>query len=93
MPYLESRLRDRLPPGTSNDNIRLELEKHILAGQQVPEEHLLMFARLLSYNSGLVDKSWADSLQLDPNISEGVRETTHISFFVPCLRPRFRSVV
>ncbi|KAJ7778522.1 hypothetical protein B0H16DRAFT_1712017 [Mycena metata] len=35
MPYLESRLRDRLPPGTSNDNIRLELEKHILAGQQV----------------------------------------------------------
>ncbi|KAJ7160733.1 hypothetical protein C8R46DRAFT_1223083 [Mycena filopes] len=82
MEYLEARLRARLPPGTSSDDVRLELEKHLVGGQQVSEEHLLMFARLLSHNSDL----------LDANIPVAVRETTHISFFVPCLRPRFRII-
>ncbi|KAJ7147310.1 hypothetical protein C8R46DRAFT_1045343 [Mycena filopes] len=92
MEYLEARLRARLPPGTSSDDVRLELEKHLVGGQQVSEEYLLMFARLLSHNSDLVRKSCTDSLQLDASIPVAVRETTHISFFVPCLRPRFRII-
>ncbi|KAJ7682907.1 hypothetical protein B0H17DRAFT_986325 [Mycena rosella] len=91
MTHLESRLREILPPGTSDDEVRAELQKHLRAGEEMPEEYLCMLARLLSHNADHVDKEWADDLQSHWNISIEAKKETRISFFVPCLRPRFRS--
>jgi Zn-dependent peptidase ImmA (M78 family) len=83
--HLESRLRELLPSHSSDDDVRAELEKHLGAGEE-------MFARLLSHNAGLVDKEWANDQQSHWNISTETKEETRISFFVPCLRPRFECV-
>ncbi|KAJ7079575.1 hypothetical protein B0H15DRAFT_858273 [Mycena belliarum] len=90
--HLESRLREILPPGTSNDKVRVELERHLSSGEEMAEEHLLMFARLLSHNADLVDKEWVEDQQSHWNIQKDVKSETRISFFTPCLRPRFRAV-
>ncbi|KAJ7265397.1 hypothetical protein B0H12DRAFT_1230429 [Mycena haematopus] len=87
--HLESRLREILPSGLSDDDVRVELEKHLTAGEEMPEEHIRMFARLLSYNADLVDKEWVNDQQSHWNISKEARKETRVSFFVPCLRPRF----
>jgi hypothetical protein len=90
--HLESRLRELLPSDSSDDDVRAELEKHLGAGEEMPREHIRMFARLLSHNAGLVDKEWANDQQSHWNISTETKEETRISFFVPCLRPRFECV-
>ncbi|KAF8207877.1 hypothetical protein K438DRAFT_1713412 [Mycena galopus ATCC 62051] len=90
--HLESRLREVLPSGLSDADVRVELEKHLRAGEEMPEAHIRMFARLLSHNADLVDKEWADDQQSHWNISKEAREETRVSFFVPCLRPRFEVV-
>jgi hypothetical protein len=77
---------------SSDDDVRAELEKHLGAGEEMPGEHIRMFARLLSHNAGLVDKEWANDQQSHWNISTETKEETRISFFVPCLRPRFECV-
>ncbi|KAJ7034135.1 hypothetical protein C8F04DRAFT_1102362 [Mycena alexandri] len=87
--HLESRLRETLPSGMSDDDVRVEFEKHLTSGEEMPEEHVRMFARLLSYNADLVDKEWADDEQSHWNISTEAKKETRVSFFVPCLRPRF----
>ncbi|KAJ7922352.1 hypothetical protein B0H13DRAFT_2267582 [Mycena leptocephala] len=89
MTHLESRLREILPPKMSDDDVRVEFEKHLRAGEEMPAEHVKMFARLLSYNADLVDKEWADDQQSHWNISTEAKKETRVSFFVPCLRPRF----
>lgn len=88
MNYLESRLRDIFPPGASDDDVRLQLERIIMSAQEMPKDPLLMLARLLSFNAGLVDQKWAANQQW--NTFEGAGQETRISFFVPCLRPRFK---
>ncbi|KAF7335274.1 Ankyrin repeat and mynd domain-containing protein 2-like [Mycena sanguinolenta] len=90
--HLESRLREILPSRLSDDDVRVELEKHLTSGEEMPEEHIRMFARLLSHNADLVDKEWADDQQSHWNISKEASKETRISFFVPCLRPRFEVV-
>jgi hypothetical protein len=55
MVYLETRLREIVPPGTSNDAVRAELERQI--NHLGAAAHLLMVARLLSFNSSLIDPS------------------------------------
>ncbi|KAJ6526578.1 hypothetical protein DFH09DRAFT_168768 [Mycena vulgaris] len=90
--HLESRLREILPPHTSDDDVRVELEKRLAAGEEMPEEHLLMLARLLSHNADLIDKEWVDDQQSHWNIPKDVKKETRVSFFVPCLRPRFRAI-
>ncbi|KAJ7827647.1 hypothetical protein B0H14DRAFT_3873602 [Mycena olivaceomarginata] len=87
--HLESRLRELLPSHSSDDDVRAELEKHLGAGEEMPGEHIRMFARLLSHNAGLVDTEWANDQQSHWNISTETKEETRVSFFVPCLRPRF----
>ncbi|KAJ7167807.1 hypothetical protein C8R46DRAFT_1094207 [Mycena filopes] len=89
MLHLESRLRETLKKGMSDDDVRVAFEDHLRAGEEMPEEHVRMFARLLSHNADLVDKEWADDEQSHWNISTEAKEETRISFFVPCLRPRF----
>jgi hypothetical protein len=93
MLHLESRLEDILPPGTSAAEVRKEFEYHLQCGEEMPEAHIRMFARLLSYNSELVDREWMDDLQGHWFLSKEVEKETRISFFVPCPRLRFRSVV
>ncbi|KAF8125235.1 hypothetical protein K438DRAFT_1016723 [Mycena galopus ATCC 62051] len=61
--HLETRLREVLPSGLSDADVRVELEKHLRAGEEMPEAHIRMFARLLSHNADLVDKEWADDQQ------------------------------
>ncbi|KAJ7619519.1 hypothetical protein FB45DRAFT_1062907 [Roridomyces roridus] len=92
MLHLESRLREILPQDISDADLRAQLEYHLSTGEEMPAEHIRMLARLLSYNSELVDKEWADDQQSHWNISQQVQKETKISFFVPCLRPRFRAV-
>ncbi|KAJ7777542.1 hypothetical protein DFH07DRAFT_731156 [Mycena maculata] len=89
--HLESRLREILP-NASDSELRVELEKRMASGEEMPEEHLRMFARLLSYNADFVDREWVDDQQSHWNIPKEVKKETRISFFVPCLRPRFRAV-
>ncbi|KAJ7257775.1 hypothetical protein C8J57DRAFT_1721091 [Mycena rebaudengoi] len=71
--HLESRLRKILPRGTSEDNlkVRVELEKHLHGGIEASAEHILMLARLLSHNSELVDKEWANDQQAVEEIETG----------------------
>ncbi|KAJ7682046.1 hypothetical protein DFH06DRAFT_1160067 [Mycena polygramma] len=90
--HLETRLKEILPPGTSDEDVRVELEKHLTMGEEMPAEHLRMFARLLSYNAELVDKEYVNDQQSHWNISIEAKKETRISFFVPCLRPRFNMV-
>ncbi|KAJ6520960.1 hypothetical protein B0H19DRAFT_1146758 [Mycena capillaripes] len=92
MAHLESRMREILPSGTSDDDVRVEFEKHLTSGEEMPEEHLRMFARLLSHNADLVDQEWVDDQQSHWNISTEAKKETRVSFFVPCLRPRFNVV-
>ncbi|KAJ7784136.1 hypothetical protein B0H16DRAFT_1491438 [Mycena metata] len=87
--HLESRMRETLPSGMSDDDVRVEFENHLRAGEEMPEETIRMFAQLLSYNADLVDKEWADEEQSHWNISNEAKKETRVSFFVPCLRPRF----
>ncbi|KAF7352244.1 Ankyrin repeat and mynd domain-containing protein 2-like [Mycena venus] len=87
--HLEARLREVLPAKMSDDDVRVELEKHLKAGEEMPEAHIRMFARLLSYNADLLDKEWVADQQSHWNISKEAKEETRVSFFVPCLRPRF----
>jgi hypothetical protein len=77
----------------SDDEVRVELENHLRAGEEMPEEHIRMFARLLSHNADLVDKEWVDDQQSHWNISAEAKKETRVSFFVPCLRPRFECVL
>ncbi|KAK7062302.1 ankyrin repeat and mynd domain-containing protein 2-like protein [Favolaschia claudopus] len=90
--HLESRLRETLPSKMSDDQVRVELEKHLRAGEEMPKEHLLMFSRLLSHNADLVDEGFVEEQQSHWNISSEAKEETRVSFFVPCLRPRFEVV-
>ncbi|KAJ7482253.1 hypothetical protein B0H11DRAFT_2022344 [Mycena galericulata] len=90
--HLQSRLREILPQGVSDSALRAELEKRLSSGEEMPKEHLRMFARLLSHNADLIDKEWVDDQQSHWNVSKEVKEETRISFFVPCLRPRFRAL-
>ncbi|KAJ7682043.1 hypothetical protein DFH06DRAFT_1160063 [Mycena polygramma] len=90
--HLESRIKEILPPRTSQANVRAELEKHLTMGEEMPAEHLRMFARLLSYNADLVDKDYVEDQQSHWNISAEAKKETRVSFFVPCLRPRFNVV-
>ncbi|KAJ7145820.1 hypothetical protein C8R44DRAFT_755959 [Mycena epipterygia] len=92
MLHLQSRLREILPAGTSDDDVRVEFEKRLTSGEEMPETDLRMLARLLSYNADLVDKEWADDEQSHWNIPNEVKKESRISFFVPCLRPRFKVV-
>ncbi|KAJ7657919.1 hypothetical protein DFH06DRAFT_1197507 [Mycena polygramma] len=85
--HLESRIFNVLPPLTSNADVRVHLENHIKSARIVPEAHLLMLARLLSFNASLINPTWVSF-----GISEEVKRETRISFFVPCLRPRFRVI-
>ncbi|KAJ6614637.1 hypothetical protein B0H10DRAFT_1916467 [Mycena sp. CBHHK59/15] len=90
--HLESRLREILPPGASDDDVRAELENRLCCGEEMAEGHIRMLARLLSHNSELVDKEWADDQQSHWNLAKEAKKETRVSFFVPCLRPRFRAV-
>ncbi|KAJ6526588.1 hypothetical protein DFH09DRAFT_168796 [Mycena vulgaris] len=90
--HLESRVREILPPGTSDEDVRAEFQTRFGFGDEVPEEHIRMMARLLSHNADLVDQEWVNDQQSHWNISKEVKNETRVSFFVPCLRPRFRAV-
>lgn len=78
-------------PGASVKAVREKLQWHLQTGEEVSAPHLRMLARLLSFNSGLVDPDYARELQSHWNgLSQDVISETKISFFVPCLRMRFR---
>lgn len=88
--HLEERLR-KLVPGTSAKAARKKLQDHMGAAEDVAETHLRMFARLLSFNSELVDRRYVTELQSHwKGVTQDVIKETKISFFVPCLRMRFR---
>ncbi|KAF8586461.1 hypothetical protein K439DRAFT_1340929 [Ramaria rubella] len=61
--HLESRLGEIMPPDASVSEVREKLEYHLRCGEEMPEEHIRMLARLLSYNSALIDREWKDDLQ------------------------------
>ncbi|KAF8527758.1 hypothetical protein JB92DRAFT_3210160 [Gautieria morchelliformis] len=90
--YLESRLKETMPPNTSAAALRNKLMFHLKCGETIPEEHIRMFARLLSHNAGLVDCEWRDDLQSHWFLPKEVEQETNISFFVPCPRLRFRAL-
>ncbi|KAJ7150968.1 hypothetical protein C8R43DRAFT_1005788 [Mycena crocata] len=92
MDHLQTRVREIMPRRASDDDVRVEFEERLSAGEEMPEEHIRMLARLLSHNADLVDKEWADDQQSHWNIPTVVKQETRIGFFVPCLRPRPRAV-
>ncbi|KAJ6619062.1 hypothetical protein B0H10DRAFT_1947075 [Mycena sp. CBHHK59/15] len=72
--HLESRLREILPPGASDDDVRAELENRLCCGEEMAEGHIRMLARLLSHNSELVDKEWADDQQSHWNLAKEAKK-------------------
>ncbi|KAF9030311.1 hypothetical protein BDZ89DRAFT_672575 [Hymenopellis radicata] len=90
--HLQSRLAETMP-GASPRKVLEQLQEHLGSGIETPDAHLRTFARLLSYNSSLLDPTFVDELQSHWNgISHDVIKETRISFFVPCLRLRWRAL-
>ncbi|KAJ7821174.1 hypothetical protein B0H14DRAFT_2831817 [Mycena olivaceomarginata] len=87
--HLESRLRERLPSRMSDDEVRVELENHLRAGEEMPEEHIRMFARLLSHNADLVDKEWVDDQQSALEYSAEAKRRRAPAFSCHVCGPRF----
>ncbi|KAK0459335.1 uncharacterized protein EV420DRAFT_1539644 [Desarmillaria tabescens] len=88
--FLESKIKKSMPRASAKQ-VREKLQYHMQCGEKVPEAHLRMFARLLSYNSELLDPAYSEDLQSHWNgISQAAIKETRISFFVPCLRLRWR---
>lgn len=57
------------------------------------EEHIRFLARMLAYNSSLVDPDVVDEKQSHWNgVSRDVKAETRLSFFVPALRLRWRAL-
>lgn len=90
MLFLEKRLKERMP-NLSPKKLRAKLQWYLQSGNEVAEPHLRMFARLLSFNSGLIDPAYVEELQSHwSGLSRDVVKETNVSFFVPCLRLRWR---
>jgi len=86
--YLREQIQSN--KGITADEAHEKLKFHLCCGESIPKDPLRMFARLLSHNSTLVDEEWKNDMQGHWNVSKAVAKETHISFFVPCLRLRFR---
>lgn len=88
--YLESKIAKAMPSASAAD-VRKNLQFRFGIGEKVPDADLSTFARLLSHNAGLLDPDYTEELQSHWNgVPRDVAHETRISFFVPCLRPRFR---
>ncbi|KAL0952185.1 hypothetical protein HGRIS_008797 [Hohenbuehelia grisea] len=92
MEYLQSLIRKQMPKA-SETVVRNKLKFHVGAGIETEEIHLRTFARLLSHNASLLDPKFSAKFQSHwKGISEAVKGETMISFFVPCLRLRWRAM-
>ncbi|KAK0454289.1 hypothetical protein EV421DRAFT_409130 [Armillaria borealis] len=88
--FLESKIKKNMPRASAKQ-VREKLQFHMQCGEQVSEAHLQIFARLLSFNSELLDPAYSEEHQSHWNgISQDAVKETKISFFVPCLRLRWR---
>jgi len=91
---LTGRLQERFGegmPGASQAEISRKFQMELSAGEEVESSHLRMFARLLSFNSELLGSDYVGEMQSHWNgISRQVANESNISFFVPCLRLRWR---
>jgi hypothetical protein len=88
--YLQSQLQENNPEASEKD-IQRELQWRMVTGLPIEETHLRTFARLLSYNSELLKPEFVEEQQSHWNgVSRELAEQSKISFFVPCLRMRWR---
>lgn len=82
-----------MPKNTTVKKVREKLQWHLQTGEEMPPTHLKLLARLLSFNADLVNRDYAEELQSHWNgIAKDVANESKISFFVPCLRLRFRYI-
>ncbi len=90
--FLESKIKKNMPRASAKQG-REKLQFHMQCGEQVSEAHLRMFAHLLSFNPKLLDPVYSEEYQSHwSGISQATVKETKISFFVPCLRLRWRWV-
>ncbi|KAK7677844.1 hypothetical protein QCA50_019156 [Cerrena zonata] len=91
--HLQDKLAKMMPKNTTVKKVREKLQWHLTTGEEMGAAHLQMLARILSFNAELVDKDYVDEIQSHWNgISKDVASESKISFFVPCLRLRFRAL-
>ncbi len=90
--FLEAKIKKNMPRASAKQ-VREKLQFHMQCGEQVSEAHLRLFARLLSFNSELLDPTYSEEQQSHwSGISQAAVKETRISFFIPCLRLRWRWV-
>ncbi|KAG9222180.1 hypothetical protein CCMSSC00406_0009007 [Pleurotus cornucopiae] len=90
---LQELVRERMPASATPVEVNEEFKYHLQCGIETAEPHLRMFARMLSYNSTLLDPEWVNEQQSHWNgIQQDVKKETKISFIVPCLRLRWRAL-
>ncbi len=90
---LQELVRERMPPSATPVEVNKAFKFHLQCGIGTAEPHLRMFARMLSYNSTLLDPAWVNEQQSHWNgIQQDVKKETKISFIVPCLRLRWRAL-
>ncbi|KAL4255330.1 MUB1/samB family protein [Pleurotus pulmonarius] len=90
---LQELVRERMPVGATPVEVNNAFKFHLQCGIGTAEPHLRMFARMLSYNSTLLDPAWVNEQQSHWNgIRQDVKKETKISFIAPCLRLRWRAL-
>ncbi|PBK86545.1 hypothetical protein ARMGADRAFT_1017247 [Armillaria gallica] len=88
--FLEAKIKKDIPSASAKQ-LRGKLQFHMQCGEQVSEAHLRMFPRLLSFDSELLDPAYPEEHQSHwSGISQAAVKESKISFFVPCLRLRWR---
>ncbi|KAI0085924.1 hypothetical protein BDY19DRAFT_963725 [Irpex rosettiformis] len=90
MLYLENKMKKS---GMNPRKAREELQRHLQSGIEMHETHLRTYARFLSANSDLLSDEYKEELQSHwSGLSPEVIKETNISFIVPCLRLRWRTL-
>lgn len=93
MLHLEKRVGETMKKNATARQVREKQQWHLQTGEKMPEEHLRMMARLLSSNADLIDPQYVREQQSHwSGVSRDTQKETRISFFVPCLRLRWRCV-
>ena len=94
MLHLEKRVSETMKNNATQRQVREKLQWHLQTGEPTPEEHLRMMARLLSSNADLVASHYVCEQQSHwSGVSHDTQKETRISFFVPCLRLRWRCIL
>ncbi|KZV81166.1 hypothetical protein EXIGLDRAFT_844820 [Exidia glandulosa HHB12029] len=91
MTYLQNKIQKQ--PGMTDRKAAEKLHFHLTSGVSMSALHLRLWAQILDVNAQLVDKEYVEEQQSHwSGLSREQIKETGISFVVPCLRLRWRTL-